>query len=114
LASKLPPLSRRFGVEVQAGEVAGVGVVAKADVHGIGSMIDGGFQRRKIAGGTDQFQRPGLGGWSGNCHGSVAHRPFVWVDVDVRSRSSVYPESPWNAQPIIRGHPGGERNAPLI
>jgi hypothetical protein len=34
-----------FGVEVQAGKVPGVGIVAEADVNRIRPMIDSGFQR---------------------------------------------------------------------
>ena len=44
--------------------MAGVGIVAETDVNRIGPMIDSGFQRREITGGTDQFQRFGRSGCS--------------------------------------------------
>ena len=42
-------------VEIQAGEVARVGVVAKAHVDRVGAVVDGGLERRQVAGGTDQL-----------------------------------------------------------
>ncbi len=41
--------------EVQSGEGAGIGLVAKADVHRIGTVFDGRFQCRQIPGGTNQL-----------------------------------------------------------
>ena len=43
-------------IEVETGEVAGVGVVLEAHVDAIRSMIDGGFQRRQVPGRADQVQ----------------------------------------------------------
>ena len=59
--SVLHALSRRFGVEIQAGEMPGVGVIAEADVNRIGAVIHGGLQRGQVASGTDQFQGFGVG-----------------------------------------------------
>jgi len=41
--------------EIEAGEVARVGGVAKAEVHGIRAVIHGRLERRQTAGRTDQF-----------------------------------------------------------
>jgi hypothetical protein len=43
-------------VEVEAGEVARVGGVAKAGIDAVGAVIDGDLQRREPAGGTDEFE----------------------------------------------------------
>ena len=45
--------------EIQAGEMAGVGFVAKTDIYRIGAIIDGGFKRRQVAGRADEFH-----GWA--------------------------------------------------
>jgi hypothetical protein len=36
-------LSRGLGIEIEAAEIPGVGVVAKADIHAIGAVVDCGF-----------------------------------------------------------------------
>jgi len=41
--------------EIQAGEVAGVGLVAEADIDAVGPGIDGGLQGSRGAGGADQL-----------------------------------------------------------
>ena len=64
----LNPLRGRFGVEVQAREMTGVGIVPKADIHRVSSMIDGSFQRGQIARRTDQLQRLRLGRCCRNSH----------------------------------------------
>ena len=47
-----------FGkIEIEAGEVARVGAVAKADVDRVGAVIDGGLQRRQAAGRADEFHK---------------------------------------------------------
>lgn len=50
-------LRGRLGVEIQAGEMPGVGLVAEPEVHGVGTLVDGGLERGQIARRTDQFQR---------------------------------------------------------
>ena len=42
-------------VEIETGEVARVGIVAKTDVDGIGAIVDGRLEHRQIAGGTDEL-----------------------------------------------------------
>jgi hypothetical protein len=42
-------------IEVEAGKVARIGVVAQADVYAIGAVVDCGFERRQCAGGTDEL-----------------------------------------------------------
>jgi hypothetical protein len=42
-------------IEVQPREVARVGVIAEAAVHGIGAMVDRGFQCGQVAGRADKF-----------------------------------------------------------
>jgi hypothetical protein len=64
----LNPLRGCFGVEIQARKMAGVGIVAKADIHRVSPMIDSGFQRGQIARGTDQLQRLRLGRCCRNSH----------------------------------------------
>ena len=58
------PLHGGFGVKIQAGKMAGIGIVAEADVNRIGPMIDSGFSG-EIPGRTDQFQRFGRSGCRG-------------------------------------------------
>ncbi len=43
--------------EVEAGEVARVGIVFQADVNGVGAVIHRGLQGRQVAGGTKQLHR---------------------------------------------------------
>ena len=45
----------RFLVEVEAGEIARVGVVTVAEIDRIGAIIDRGLERRQAAGRADQF-----------------------------------------------------------
>ncbi|MNT81667.1 hypothetical protein D3C72_2212850 [compost metagenome] len=52
-------------VEIEAGEIARIGGVAKTQVDGIGAIVDGRFQGRQAAGGADQFQRSGHAGGGG-------------------------------------------------
>ena len=42
-------------VKVQARKLAGVSAVAKAEIHRIGAVIDGGFQCGKATGGANKF-----------------------------------------------------------
>jgi hypothetical protein len=60
-----------LAVEVEPGEVAGVGVVAKADVDRAGTVVDGGFQGRQAAGGADEVDvaLPGVAARSGSARG---------------------------------------------
>lgn len=46
----------RFG-KIQAGEVARIGRVAKAEVDAVGAVVDGGLPGRQAAGGTNEFER---------------------------------------------------------
>ena len=49
-------------VKVQPGKVAGVGGIAQAQVHAVGTVVDGGLQGGQAAGGADQFRGRGCGG----------------------------------------------------
>ena len=42
-------------VEVEAGEVACVGVVLEAGIDAIGTVVDGSLERRQAAGRADEF-----------------------------------------------------------
>lgn len=44
-----------FFVEVEPGEIAGVGLVLEPHVHRVGTVVDRGFQGGQAAGGADQF-----------------------------------------------------------
>ncbi len=48
-------------VEIQAGEIARVGSIAKAGIDAVRAVIDSDFQRRQPAGGTDEFEIGGHG-----------------------------------------------------
>ena len=59
-------------VEVEAAEVARVGGVLEAEVDAVGAVIDGGLERRKAAGGADEFDRGRHGHGSGISRGKNA------------------------------------------
>ena len=42
-------------VEVQAGKLTSVGAVFKTEIHGVGAVINGGFQGREAAGRAHKF-----------------------------------------------------------
>jgi hypothetical protein len=42
-------------VEVEAGEIARVGVVLEAEIDGVGTVIDGCLERRQAAGRADEI-----------------------------------------------------------
>ncbi|EGQ62633.1 hypothetical protein GGI1_14039 [Acidithiobacillus sp. GGI-221] len=44
-----------FRTKVQSREIAGIGIVAKADIYGVCTIIDRGFQGRQSPSGADQF-----------------------------------------------------------
>ena len=48
-------LDHGFVVEVQAGEIARVGVVLVAEIDGIGTVIDRRLEGRQAACGADEF-----------------------------------------------------------
>ena len=48
-------LDHGFLIEIQAGEIARVGVVLVAEIDGIGAVIDRRLERRETAGGADEF-----------------------------------------------------------
>ncbi len=48
-------LDHRLLIKIEAGEVARVGVVLIAEVHGVGPVIDRSLERRQTAGGTNEF-----------------------------------------------------------
>src|SRR5690606_31659652 len=54
------PFGQFPGREVQAGEVARVGLVAEAAIDGVGAGLDRRAQRRRGAGGADQFHTSGF------------------------------------------------------
>jgi hypothetical protein len=43
-------------VEVEPGEVARVGIVAKAEINVVGAVIDGRLERRQAAGRTNELR----------------------------------------------------------
>jgi hypothetical protein len=49
------PFDHRLAVEIEAGEVARVGVVAVAEVDRVGAVVDCRLECRQAAGGTNQF-----------------------------------------------------------
>jgi hypothetical protein len=55
LANKGDGTVELFVVHVQPGEMPGVGVIAKADIHRIGALAHRGFERRQVACGADQL-----------------------------------------------------------
>src|SRR6056297_796331 len=44
-----------FIIEVQSGKLTGVGAVFKTEIHGVGAVINGGFQGREAAGRAHKF-----------------------------------------------------------
>jgi len=50
-----------FVVKIQPGEIAGIGVVFKAQIDGVGAVIHRGFQGRQAARRADQLGQGGLG-----------------------------------------------------
>jgi len=54
LADQLQTLVELLLVEVESGEVTGVGVVAKTDIDGIGALLDGGLERGQASCRADQ------------------------------------------------------------
>ena len=50
--------------EVQAGKRACIGLVAEADVDGVGTVVDRRDQGRRTAGGADEVHRDSAGGWA--------------------------------------------------
>ncbi len=51
---QLQALVQLLFVKIEAGEMAGVGVVAKSDVDGIGALLDGGLERGQASCRADQ------------------------------------------------------------
>ena len=51
----LDALDHRLLVEVEAGEVACVGVVLVAEIDGVGPVVDRRLERRQAAGRADEF-----------------------------------------------------------
>ena len=47
--------ARADGIKIEPGEIARVGVVAKADVNAVGAVVDGGFKRGQAARRTHQI-----------------------------------------------------------
>jgi hypothetical protein len=45
----------RLVIEIQAGEIARVGVVAVAEIDRVGAVVDRRLERRQAAGGTNQL-----------------------------------------------------------
>jgi hypothetical protein len=54
LADQLQTLVELLFIEIEAGEMAGVGVVAPADLNGIGALLDGGLERGQASCRADQ------------------------------------------------------------
>ena len=54
LANQLQPLVELLFIKVETGEMAGIGVVAKSDVDGIGALLDGGLERGQASCRADQ------------------------------------------------------------
>src|SRR4051812_15127419 len=52
-------LGHFLGIEIQPGIIAGIGAIAEAAIDRIGAGIDGRAQRRRRAGGTNQFKTHG-------------------------------------------------------
>ncbi|MPN15378.1 hypothetical protein SDC9_162710 [bioreactor metagenome] len=44
-----------LGVEVEASEIAGIGIVFVAEIDGVGAVVDSGLEGGKAAGGTDEI-----------------------------------------------------------
>ncbi len=53
-ADQLQPLVELLRIHVEAGEMTGVGVVPKADINGIGTLLDGSLERGQATCWTDQ------------------------------------------------------------
>src|SRR5690606_31826997 len=51
----------RRGIEIQAGEITGVGSVAKAEIDAIRAIVDRRFKRGKTARGADQLEGTAAG-----------------------------------------------------
>jgi hypothetical protein len=49
------PFDHRLVVEIEAGEIARVGVVAVAEIDRVGAVVDCRLERRQAAGGTNQL-----------------------------------------------------------
>ncbi len=54
-ADQLQALVELFVIHVQAREMAGVGVVSKTDINGIGALLDGGLERGQASCRADQL-----------------------------------------------------------
>ena len=48
-------------IEIEAGEIACVGIVLEAEIHGVGAIVDGGLEGRQAAGRTDEVGQLGHG-----------------------------------------------------
>jgi hypothetical protein len=69
-----------FLAEVEPGKGTGVGLVAEAGVDGIGTVVHGCHQGRKVTRGAYQLHRPSPGcGGSGDARASRGCQSLIWI-----------------------------------